>query len=105
MDWSADQPPTDDAITGCGVIQQGHVHIKTIGENGGHILGFRDLCLDGIEPNLFRDAWGATCVQRGFDWLRPYDRTKDTDLPVFPTWGYTFIKELAERNFGSRRNT
>src|SRR5262245_40473362 len=35
MDWSDNQPPTPDAIAGCGVIRQGHVHIKTIKENGG----------------------------------------------------------------------
>jgi hypothetical protein len=103
MDWSGDARPTSEAIAGCSVIEQGQVHIKTIKENGGEILGFRDLALDGIEPSLFRDSWGATYVQRGFDCLRPFDRKKDADLPVFSTWGFGVIKILAEKKFGGRR--
>ena len=69
-------------------------------ESGGQILGFRDLAIDGIEPSLFRDAWSATCVQRGFDLLRPFDRKKDAELPVFSTWGFGVIKILAEKHLG-----
>jgi hypothetical protein len=103
MDWSHREPPTAESIAGCGVIEQGHVHIKAIRETGGEVLGFRDLALDGIEPALFRDAWMPTYVQRGFEWLRPFHRRRDAGLPVFPTWGYDFIRRLAEMHFGGRR--
>src|SRR5262249_30056707 len=70
MDWTGNLPPTSDAIAGCGVNSQGAAHVKTIGENNGEVLGFRDLCADGIEPWMFLDAHSATRVQHGFNELR-----------------------------------
>lgn len=103
MDWSGDAAPTADAIAGCGVIEQGSVHIKTIRENRGEILGLLDLALDGIEPNLFKNAGHATFVQRGFEELRPFDPRLDAALPVFSTWGFRAIKMLAEVRCGKPR--
>jgi hypothetical protein len=102
MDWAGIDVPTADGLVGCRVIEQGLVHIKTIGENGGKILGFRDLALDGIEPGLFLDASFATCVQYGLERLRPFDRKKDDHLPVLCTWGFGVIKILAEKHFGAQ---
>jgi hypothetical protein len=99
MDWSGGSLPTADALAGCGVLAQGQVHIRTISENQGEVCGFRDLALDGIEPALFRDADGAICVQRGFEVVRPFDCERDTDLPVFGTWGYAVIRRKADRRF------
>src|SRR5688500_10547897 len=45
MDWSDADPPTAEALAGGGVIEQGSVHVRTIGENAGEVLGFRDLAL------------------------------------------------------------
>ena len=67
MDWWGRKPPTAERIAGCGVVEQGGASIKTITATGGKILGFRDLSLDSIVPSLFRDAWAASWVQRGFD--------------------------------------
>jgi hypothetical protein len=100
MDWWGRKPPTADRIAGCEVIEQGSADIKTIVETGGQILGTRELALEAIEPLLFRDAWVATWVQRGFDYVRPFDRRKDAQLPVFSGWGYLVIKEIAEDRFG-----
>jgi hypothetical protein len=100
MDWRGRKPPTVERIAGCGVIDQGSAHIKTIQATGGQVLGFRDLSLDHIEPSLFRDAELATWVQRGFDYLRPFNKRKDANLPVFSGWGYLVIKEMAEERFG-----
>ena len=105
MDWSGDEPPTADAIVGRRVVEQGRVHVKTIGENGGEIVGFRGLALDAIEPNLFRDAECATFVQFGLDRLRQFDRALDSDLPVFSTWGFGVIRILAEKHFGRTRQS
>jgi hypothetical protein len=102
MNWSDRELPTSDALAGCGVIEQGQAHIKTIRECGGAIQGFRDLALDGIEPQLSRDAWFATCVQRGFEILRPFDRAKDAQLPGFSAWGFGIVRMLAEKHFGGR---
>ena len=99
MDWSACVPPTTDAISGRGVIRQGHVHVMTINKNGGEVVGFRDLALDRIEPWMFADAGWANWVQRGFDPVRAFDRKTDANLPVFSTWGFGVIKVLAEKHF------
>ena len=103
MDWSDAEPPTAEALVGCGVLRQGSVHVKTIGENAGEVLGFRDLAADGIEPALFRDAGCATGVQRGFEVVRAFDRGRDAELPVFSTWGFGVIKRLADHQFAERR--
>src|SRR4051794_34952201 len=41
MDWVGDSAPTAESIAGRGVVAQGGVHIKTIGEDAGAILGLR----------------------------------------------------------------
>ena len=102
MDWFSVAKPTPEAIAGHSVIKQGSVHVKTIAENAGEVLGFRDLALDGIEPALFRDAECATSVQRGFEMVRPFERDRDVELPVFSTWGFGFIKRLADSRFSTR---
>ena len=56
MDWSAYAPPNENRIAGAKCIEQGGALIKTILENGGKILGYRSLELDGIEPWTFRGA-------------------------------------------------
>jgi hypothetical protein len=102
MDWWGRKPPTADRITGRGVVEQGSADVKTIQATGGQVLGFRDLSLDRIEPRLFRDAEFATRVQRGFDYVRAFDRNKDSSLPVIAGWGYLVIKILAEKRFGAQ---
>ncbi len=105
MDWWGRKPPTAERIGGRGVVEQGGADIKTIVATGGQVLGFRELSLDQIEPSLFRNAETATQVQRGYDYLRPFDKKKDANLPVFSGWGYLFIKEIAEHRFGGRHRT
>jgi len=102
MDWSGGEPPTAEALAGRGVLDRGIVHVKTISENAGEVLGHRELALDGIEPGLFLDAACATRVQRGFDPLRPFDPGRDAGLPVLVTWGFAVIKLLADHHLGSR---
>jgi hypothetical protein len=105
MNWVGDDPPTAEAIAGRGVLDQGIVHIKTIAENAGEVLGLREPAPDGIEPWLFLDAGRATCVQRGFNRLRPFDPRRDVGLPVLCTWGFAVIKILADEHLGSRQRS
>jgi hypothetical protein len=103
LDWSGDEPPSSEAIAGRGTIDQGEVHIKTISENRGEVLGFRPLEADGIEPWLFlsQGGWGHSCwLQQGYEWLRPATLAEFQTHPVFSTWGYAVIKLLAEHHFG-----
>jgi len=66
------EPPTVDAIVNCQLVAQGVVHIKTILETGGTILGHHDLEAD--------HAW-------------PADESS--------TWGYRVLEVLAEKYFGA----
>jgi hypothetical protein len=103
LDWSGDQPPSSEAIASCRTVEQGEVHIKTIRENRGEVLGFRPLEADGIEPWLFlsQAGWSRECwLQRGYKRLRPATLEEFQAHPVFSTWGYGVIKLLAEKHFG-----
>lgn len=103
LDWVGTQPPTSDAIAGCRTVEQGGVHIKTVLETGGSILGYRPLEADGIEPDLFLShSFGPGCMlQRGFEIVRPATAKEQAELPTFSTWGYMVIQILAEKKFGS----
>jgi hypothetical protein len=63
LDWVADRPPTDDAIAARPVLAAGILHVKSIAECGGVILGRRPLEADHIEPSTYGSephAWGYT---------------------------------------------
>ena len=103
LDWSGDGPPTSQAIAGACVLEHGGVHVKTISENGGEVIGMRPLELDSIEVPLSLDeAPGTNCrLRRGYRLLGLATPTQQEEIPVFRTWGYGVIKLLAERHFGS----
>ena len=103
LDWSGDEPPRSETIADCKTIAQGTVHVMTIGENGGQVLGFRALEEDGIEPQLFlSQSPGRGCLlQRGYDILREATPAEQAQLPVFSTWGYRSIKIKAEARLGN----
>jgi hypothetical protein len=72
MDWVSQEPPTATAIAGCGVLDQGHAHIKTILHTGSAVLGVRGLEQDGLVPEPDPDS----------------------------TYGFRFMERLAARHFG-----
>src|SRR5687767_8564284 len=89
LDWHSTETPTSDSIAGKPCLRQGRAHIRAITTTGGHILGFRDLLADQIEPWLFRGAhfWKNSQVLRGLTPLRP-QTPEDDELPILSTWGY-----------------
>ena len=103
MDWSGEEPPSAATIRGCKLIAHGQVHVKTIHENDGEILGCLSLEESGIEVPLSLDeAPGADChLRRGFDVLRIASVQEQRELSVFSTWGYGAIRIRAEQAFGS----
>jgi hypothetical protein len=107
MDWVNDLPPSFASIEGTQVVEQGKVHVKTIRENNGEILGHRPLELDNIEPGLFVSARGGYNVKllRGVEVLRDATREEYQTLPVLSMWGYKVIKILAEKHFGASIQT
>jgi hypothetical protein len=98
MDWIGDREPQGDDLAGSHVVAQGVAHIKTIQETGGMVLGHRDLSLDGVRGLrvVTHRAGGAVYVYEGPHRLRPASREEAAQLPTMSTWGYMYIRYLAE---------
>ena len=106
LDWTDDKPPSSESIANCKFIEQGKVHIKTIRENKGEILGFRSLEEDNLEPQLFlsQAGGGRYCyLQKGLKILRQATEEERKLYPVLSAWGYRVIKILAEKHFGNKK--
>lgn len=102
LDWHEKTPSSEDTIKGRKTLEQGHAHIKTIIETGGSILGWRQLELDGIEPDYFlnQSPDSPKCkLMRGFETLRIATPSERSKLSVFSTWGYEVIRLRAEKKF------
>ena len=80
------------------------MHVRTISETGGEILGFRSLELDKISMPILLSAMGGegTTILNGAHALRPAHRTEWGTLPVLGYWGSDFIVSLAEKLAESR---
>ncbi|MDQ3713948.1 MAG: hypothetical protein M3388_17255 [Acidobacteriota bacterium] len=105
MDWTSDKPPTVESLANYKFIKQGEVHIKTITENNGEILGLRPLEVDALEPQFFlsQSGGGRYCfLQKGYEILRRATDEERKLYPVLSTWGFGVIKILAEKHFGGR---
>jgi len=74
LDWSGPEHPTSVQIVGRPVIAHGFVHLKTITENGGALIG-------EVEP------W--------WEWPQEIH-----NLNKIPTWGYRVISILAKKHYG-----
>ena len=102
LDWCGDESPTSTTIAGCQLLQQGGVHVRTIGWNQGAIRGWRSLDDDGLEPllELSQVVMNNDCMlQRGFETVRPATLREKKMLHVFSGWGFEIIKLLAEDYF------
>ena len=98
--WFGTTEPTDVAIADHSVLEQHELHVKSIREAGGTVLGHRELSADGIVPDYFLDqAGGATCmVLQG---TTPIRRALVDDIgriPVLRTWGYGVPTILARKH-------
>ena len=103
IDWCGETPPTSDAIADRKLLEFGRVHVKTIAENNGQILGSRPLESDGIAVPLCLDSAGPnTMLQRGFEILRSATAGEMKELRTLRTWGYSVIKISAEKHFAKR---
>jgi hypothetical protein len=98
LDWIGTSPPTSEHIASCSAIAQGQVHLRSVYETGGQVLGNRPLETDGIEPAFFlSESPGVQCMLlRGYEPLRSATAEEQASLPVFRTWGYLIITHRAE---------
>ena len=98
MNWIGHSPPEANDLCCLGTIQQAQIHLRSILETGGEILGHRSLALDRIEPDLFlTESPGKGCLlMKGYDILRAAMPEEQATLPVFTTWGYLVIQRRAQ---------
>lgn len=98
MNWVGDAPPTAEDLEGCKTLAQGQIHLRSIWETGGEILGNRPLTLEGIEADQFlSESPGKSCMlMRGYEPVRLASATEQRQLPVFSTWGYLVIQSKAQ---------
>jgi hypothetical protein len=101
MDWSGVEPPTGDAIAGCGLLAQGMAHVAAISDTASVIIGQRDLSLDGLTGlrEISHRAGGTVWLYEGGQRLRPATEEERRTLPVMSTWGRRVIQLLAEKHF------
>lgn len=97
--WTGDEPPTPEAIDRAAVVAQGFVHVRTILETGGAILG---RAREPVRPLRWRSpgrpgsAGGPGWVYEGIARLRPATAA-DAAMPVMVSWGFGYMRELASR--------
>jgi hypothetical protein len=96
LDWIGTAEPTCESIAGARLVAHGAAHIRTITKNRGQILGCRDLALDDIEVPITLSDRDGSQLQQGFYIVGPPTPEQRKCLPIFSTWGYSFIVALAE---------
>jgi hypothetical protein len=98
MNWIGSTPPTAEGLAGCTTLVQGQIHLRSIWETGGEILGNRPLAEDGIEADQFlSESPGKNCMlMQGYEVIRPASAAEQCQLPAFSTWGYLFIQGKAQ---------
>lgn len=98
MNWVGSSPPTADGLSGCRTLAQGQIHLRSIWETGGEIIGNRPLAEDGIVADQFlSESPGKNCMlMHGYEIVRPASAEEQRQLPVFSTWGYLIILGKAQ---------
>ncbi len=98
MNWVGSSLPTKEELAGCTTLAQGQIHLRSILETGGEILGNRPLAEDKIEADLFlSESPGRNCMlMQGYEIVRPASQEEQQQLPVFATWGYLVIQGKAQ---------
>ena len=107
-DWIGAKPPVCADICGTGFIAYGVMHIKSITETGGRVLGECELDdVDGELPRMnsgFSARNGSTMILSGMVPIRPARRDELNELmkgPGLPFWGFDFIQTLAEERLAT----
>jgi hypothetical protein len=98
MNWVGTEPPTSEELAGCTTLAQGQIHLRSIWDTGGEILGNRSLAEDRIEADQFlSESPGKNCMlMQGYELVRSASTEEQCQLPVFTTWGYLVIQGKAQ---------
>jgi hypothetical protein len=97
LEWEGGEPPSAALVAGAALAAQGFVHIKTITETGGEIIGRLETTA-AIRPRRWRSPPGRT-PSTVYDGIEPVRRATEADsaLPLISFWGYGYMRELAEQ--------
>jgi hypothetical protein len=97
LDWAGKSVPTYESIAGATIIASGVMHIRSILNFGGEVLGCRPVESDGIELPMLLSAMGGdgTLILNGADAVRPATRDEWGKLQVLGCWGWDYIQTLA----------
>ncbi|MEN1958540.1 Imm26 family immunity protein [Luteimonas changyuni] len=98
MNWIGKTPPRADDLRGLKTVEQAQIHLRSVLETGGVILGNRPLEADKIEPDYFlSESPGKNCLlMKGYEFLRNATPEEQVTLQGFPTWGYVIIQHRAQ---------
>jgi hypothetical protein len=98
MNWVGSSLPTTEGLAGYATLAQGQIHLRSIWESGGEILGNRPLAEDQIQPDGFlSESPGGNCMlMKGYEVVRPATAEEQRVLPVFTTWGYLVMQRRAQ---------
>lgn len=101
-DWSGKQHPTHSDIHESPIIEQGVMHINSINQVGGNIIGCKALEEDGLKPLL---QFEAGCLLDGFENLGKLPTEDYKKYSRRATYGLDVIRILAEKNFVKNEET
>lgn len=100
LDWTDDQPPTPGSIAGRPLIDYGELHILAITNTGSEILGWRGLAEDNLTGLRFITHNFGHVHEDGRLLQPPRRPTDGEEIKHLTTWGYSVIKNLAEKHLG-----
>ncbi|WP_036193773.1 Imm26 family immunity protein [Marinobacter daepoensis] len=95
-DWTGRAKPTAEDIHNCPIIEQGVMHINSIGHVGGEVIGFKPLGDDGLKP---LPQFEAGNLILGFKNLGPLPKEEYEKYSRRLTYGLKVILLLAEKHF------
>ena len=96
MDWRGSDLPTAERLAGSTPLEQAIMHLRSITQIGGQVIGNRPLNLERIEPCLV--IHGST-VRRAYEVVRPWSRSDNDALPRLSWWGWNLIWLKAHQHF------
>ncbi|WP_445364512.1 Imm26 family immunity protein [Microbulbifer sp. ANSA003] len=95
-DWAGENYPTKEDIHNCAIIEQGVMHINSIGHVGGQVIGFKPLSEDNLEP---MPQFEAGYLIQGFDNLGEIPTEEYDNYTRRVTYGLNVIRLKAEHHF------
>ena len=95
-DWSGEKHPTKEDIHECNIIEQGVIHINSIGYVGGEIVGHKPLDEDNLKPLL---QFEAGYLLDGFENIGHIPVEDYKKYSRRSTYGLDVIRLLAEKHF------